>query len=80
MWLQIKRLLIIFVLLCVTSCGTTRVVFIKESADVVRMGPKVKGKVYFQKNGEWVLSKNEVILPEGWYAGALDGEEKGKPD
>lgn len=43
--------------------------------DVVRIGPNVKGKVWFRKNGEWVLSKNNVHLPEGWYAGALDGEE-----
>lgn len=56
------------------SCGTTRVVFIKTSSDVVRLGPDVRGKVYFRQDGEWVLSKNTVKLPEGWYAGSL-GEE-----
>ena len=65
-------------LLCAASwllvgCGTTRVVFVHETKDVVRIGPRVKGKVYFMKNGSWVLSKNEVLLPEGWYAGSLDG-------
>ena len=53
--------------------------FIKESADVVRLGPNVKGKVYFQKNGEGVLSENSVEVPEGWYAGALDGGGTGTP-
>lgn len=50
-------------------------VFVKESSDVVRLGPNVSGKVYFRKDGQWVLSKNKVTLPEGWYAGALDDEE-----
>ena len=49
--------------------------FVQESADVVRIGPDVKGKVYFRKDGEWVLSKNKVTLPEGWYAGALGDDE-----
>lgn len=49
--------------------------------NVVRIGPNVKGRVYFQNSkGEWVLSKNSVQLPEGWYAGSLDGEEQGQPD
>ena len=50
-------------------------VFIKTSDDVVRLGPNVSGKVYFRKDGEWVLSKNKVKLPEGWYAGSLGGED-----
>jgi hypothetical protein len=40
---------------------------------VVRLGPDVHGKVYFLRDGKWVLSKNKVNLPEGWYAGALEG-------
>jgi len=51
-------------------------VFIKTGNDVVRLGPDVRGKVYFRREGEWVLSKNKVLLPEGWYAGALDGENQ----
>ena len=72
-----KKLFLIFVLLCCVSCGTTRVVFVRDSADVVRIGPNVRGKVYFQQDGEWVLSKNNVTLPEGWYAGSLDGGQDG---
>ena len=47
------------------------------SKAMVRIGPDVSGRVYFQKNGEWILSKNKVRLPEGWYAVGLpeDGEE-----
>ena len=49
--------------------------------NVVRIGPNVKGRVYFiNSEGEWVLSKNNVRLPEGWYAGALDGGETRKPN
>jgi hypothetical protein len=64
-----------FVILCGVSCGTTKVVFIQTGSDVVRIGPDVKGKVYFHKDGQWVLSKNKVHLPEGWYAGSLDKRE-----
>ena len=53
------------------GCGSTKVVFVDTHAQMVRIGPDVKGKVYVLKNGEWVLSKNEMHLPEGWYAGAL---------
>ena len=48
-------------------------VFIHETKDVVRIGPGAKARVYFMRDGSWVLSKNEVTLPEGWYAGSLDG-------
>lgn len=63
----------IFALAFATSCGSTKVVFIHQSSDVVRLGPDVHGKVYFLRDGKWVLSKNKVNLPEGWYAGALEG-------
>ena len=69
------RFVITFAILFATGCGTTRVVFVKTDTDVVRIGPNVSGKIYFRKGGEWVLSKNKVKLPEGWYAGALGGEE-----
>lgn len=57
-----------------TGCGSTRVVFVDTDADLVRIGPDVSGKVYILKNGEWVLSKNKVKLPEGWYAGGIPRE------
>ena len=51
-------------------------VFIKNDRDVVRIGPNFPaGKIYFRKGGEWILSKNKVKLPEGWYAGALGEDE-----
>ena len=57
------------------GCGSTRVVFVDTNSDLVRIGPKVEGRVYIMKNGEWVLSKNKVKIPEGWYAGGLPREE-----
>ena len=68
------RFVIIFAILFASGCGTTRVVFVKTDDDVIRIGPSVVGKIYFRKDGEWVLSKNKVKLPEGWYAGALGGD------
>jgi len=50
-------------------------VFVDTEANLVRIGPDVSGRVYVQKNGEWVLSKNKVKLPEGWYAGGLPTED-----
>ena len=46
-----------------------------SSGDLVRIGPDVSGRVYFYQDGSWVLSKNKVKLPEGWYAGPLPREE-----
>ena len=57
------------------GCGSTRVVFVDTQANLVRIGPDVSGRIYVQKNGEWVLSKNKVKLPEGWYAGGLPTED-----
>tara|TARA_Y100001937_G_C6985380_1_gene269670 strand:- start:102 stop:254 length:153 start_codon:yes stop_codon:yes gene_type:complete len=50
-------------------------VFVDTQANLVRIGPDVEGRVYVQKNGEWVLSKNKVKLPEGWYAGGLPTDD-----
>ncbi len=69
--------MIAFAITFASSCGTTRVVFVDTSEAMVRIGPDVRGKVYFQRNGVWVLSKNKVKLPEGWYAVGLP-EEKDK--
>ena len=66
-----------FALVFGTSCGSNKVVFIHQTSDVVRIGPAVRGKVYFLQDGEWVLSKNKVRLPEGWYAGALEIDAEG---
>lgn len=53
-----------------TGCGGTRVVFVHPTDhDLVRLGPDVRGHVYYWNGSDWELSKNEVRLPEGWYAG-----------
>ena len=72
---MLKNLIILSGLLLFIGCGSTRVVFVDTQADLVRIGPGFPaGKVYILKNGEWVLSKNKVKLPEGWYAGGLPQE------
>ena len=70
----IKTLLLISAATLIMGCGSTKVVFVDTQSQMVRIGPNVKGKVYVLKNGEWVLSKNNMQLPEGWYAGALPAD------
>ena len=70
-----KTLAILSLSFLFLGCGSTRVVFVDTSADLIRLGPGVSGRVYILKNGEWILSKNKVKLPEGWYAGGIPKEE-----
>ena len=70
----IKILLLTSAALFFMGCGSTKVVFVDTQSQMVRIGPNVTGKVYVLKNGEWVLSKNNMQLPEGWYAGALPAD------
>ena len=70
----IKTLLLTSAALFFMGCGSTKVVFVDTQSQMVRIGPNVTGKVYVLKNGEWVLSKNNMQLPEGWYAGALPAD------
>lgn len=67
-------LILLSSLVFLSGCGSTRVVFVDTQADLVRIGPDVEGRVYVLKNGEWILSKNKMKLPEGWYAGGLPRE------
>ena len=69
-----RKLLLLSSVIFLVGCGSTRVVFVDTQADLVRIGPDVEGKVYILKDGEWVLSKNKIKLPEGWYAGGLPKE------
>ena len=71
----LKILAVLSFSLFILGCGSTRVVFIDTQAQMVRIGPDVKGRVYVLKDGEWVLSKNKMHLPEGWYAGGIPREE-----
>jgi hypothetical protein len=49
-----------------SATGCSRAVFIPESSPI-RVGPNCKTKVYLLINGEWTLSDNSVVIPEGWY-------------
>ena len=64
--------ILILISLLLVGCGSTRVVFVDTQSQLIRIGPDFpSGKVYILKDGEWILSKNKVKLPEGWYAGGL---------
>ena len=72
------RLLMVCVLaslLNTTGCGTSRVVFVDTTRDMVRLGGDVRGHVYYFKDGSWIKSKNKVTLPEGWVAGGVPPED-----
>ncbi len=71
----LKIILATTLLISLTGCGSTRVVFVDTQADLVRIGPDVTGRCYILKDGEWILSKNKLKLPEGWYAGGIPREE-----
>jgi len=62
----IAILLFFVVLVPGSASGCSRAVFIPE-ASPIRVGPNCKTKVYLLINGEWTLSDNTVVIPEGWY-------------
>jgi uncharacterized protein YceK len=71
-----KIAILILISLLLMGCGSTRVVFVDTQSNLVRIGPEFPaGKVYILKDGEWILSKNKVKLPEGWYAGGLPTDD-----
>lgn len=71
-----KIAILILISLLLMGCGSTRVVFVDTQSNLVRIGPDFPaGKVYILKDGEWILSKNKVELPEGWYAGGLPTDD-----
>ena len=72
---MLKNLTILSLAILLVGCGSTRVVFVDTQSNLVRIGPNVEGRIYVLKGGEWVLSKNKVRLPEGWYAGGLPKDE-----
>ena len=57
-----------------TGCGGSRVVFVDESDGLVRLGHDVRGHFYLWNGVEWELSSNAAHLPEGWYAGSVSYE------
>jgi hypothetical protein len=63
------------------GCNNTRVVFVHPADhDLVRLGPDIRGHVYFWNGSEWELSSNTVALPEGWYAGYVAPEGAASKD
>jgi hypothetical protein len=48
-----------------TGCGT-RTVFVPEESPM-RVGPLTMMHVYHRVDGTWTLSRNRVMIPEGWY-------------
>jgi hypothetical protein len=62
------------------GCGGPRVVLVPTTTGVVRLGPDVKGHVYVMTGGVWVLSRNRVKLPEGWYVTDLNDESDPLPN
>ena len=71
-----KTLLLILTLVGVglTGCRNSRVVFVPEDDGLIRLGPDVRGHVYYWNGSSWELSSNKVLLPEGWYAGDVEGD------
>lgn len=61
---------IVGMIICTTSCQTSRAVILHDD-DVVRLGPDVKGRIYYWSGTNWVLTTKKVTLPEGWYAGGM---------
>jgi hypothetical protein len=59
---------------CASTIESKKVVFLDPQTSIVRIGPKVRGKVYFWNGTEWELSHTDVPIPEGWYAGHLPEE------
>jgi hypothetical protein len=47
-------------------------VVLPQNHPVMRTGPDVAGRVYLWDGEEWVLSRNRVRLPEGWFVGPVE--------
>lgn len=63
---QIATLIFYGVVVLALESGCARAVLVPESSPV-RIGPNVSGHVYVREDEQWVLSDNNVNLPEGWY-------------
>jgi len=49
------------------ACGCGRTVLVPEDAPI-RIGPGTTGKAYLLIDGEWTISAEKIVYPEGWYA------------
>jgi hypothetical protein len=64
---HLQKFVVVGTLGFAAGCGT-RAVVIDPRADVVRLGPGVRGPVYVFVDGQWTLTR-KITLPEGWFAG-----------
>ena len=62
-----------FTVVGLSGCGGRQIHFLPDD-EIVRLGPDVRGHVYLWNGGSWELSSNEVLLPEGWCVGRIDGD------
>ena len=70
----ILTILLVFGLGLGTGCGGVRVALVHPTG-VMRAGPDMRGRVYVLLDGEWILSKNKVHVPEGFYMTDLPNAE-----
>ena len=68
LWMPILTALLCAVLVVgfASGCGNNRTVFVPEDSPM-RLGPNSRARVWVRIKGEWVLSGNEIAVPEGWY-------------
>lgn len=68
LWMPIATAILFAVLVIgfASGCGSNRTVFVPE-ASPMRIGPDVRARVWVRVDGKWVLSGNQISLPEGWY-------------
>lgn len=65
-WILMWTLIAFTALVIGSASGCTRTVLVPESSPM-RIGPETAARVYCLDQGEWVLSENRVVIPEGWY-------------
>lgn len=62
-----KAALFALLLLVAVGCAGPRVVFVPTKDAPVRAGPNVSGRVYIWTGTAWELSRNNAVIPEGFY-------------
>jgi hypothetical protein len=63
---QLKIALASLVLAGVSASGCARTVLVPEGSPM-RVGPRASMRVYALVDGNWQLSDNKIVVPEGWY-------------
>ena len=65
-WILTYAAILLTALVLASVTGCTRTILVPE-ASPIRIGPETRTRVYVLDGGEWVLSENRVMIPEGWY-------------